>query len=224
MKHITVILAALSVAVALGCSKKELIAQKDAQIAELRADSTRLASELDEQKRMTDELNTQLADMQEQKRVWLEEKDGLTFITLDGAATFATAEADLTSEGMEVIDRVATVLGNYPDRRVLVEGHADSRPILPSFRWKYASNWELSSARAHAVLHYMENKRGIEPQRLAAIGYGENDPIADNSTSDGRALNRRVVITLGSKAAIQQRRTQAEQISAVAPDLERRSD
>jgi chemotaxis protein MotB len=224
MKPICIVLVTAAVVMATGCSKKELIAQKDAQIAELRADSTRLASELDEQRRVTDDLNTQLADLQEQKRVWLEEKDGLTFITLDGSATFATAQADLTTEGKEVIDRVWTVLQNYPDRRVLVEGHADNRPIRPSFRYKYASNWELSSARAHSVLHYLEGKYSLEPGRLAAVGYGENDPVADNETAEGRAQNRRVVITVGSKASVQQRKTEAQVSAAGAPDLERIND
>jgi chemotaxis protein MotB len=156
--------------------------------------------------------------------VWLEEKDGLTFITLDGGATFGTAQADLTNDGTELIDRVWTVLQNYPDRRVLVEGHTDSRPIAPGFRWKYASNWELSSARAHAVLHYLESKYAIEPNRLAAVGYGENDPVADNGSAEGRAQNRRVVITVGSKSSVEQRKSEAQVSAAQAPDLERKND
>jgi len=224
MKRTTMILATVTMVMATGCSKKELIAQKDAEIAGLRADVAQFESEAAEQKRMTDDLNAQLADFQEQKRVWLEEKDGLTFITLDGAATFGTAQADLTTEGQEVIDRIWNVLQNYPDRRVLVEGHADSRPISPGFRWKYASNWELSSARAHAVLHYLENKHAIEPTRLAAVGYGENDPAADNESTEGRAQNRRVVITVGSKAAVEQRKSEAQVSAVEAPDLDRRND
>ena len=220
MKTTGIVLAAVAMVMATGCSKKELIAQKDAEIAGLRADVSRLESEAAEQKRVTDDLNMQLADLQEQKRVWVEEKDGLTYITLDGSATFATAQADLTPEGMEVIDRVWNVLQNYPDRRVLVEGHTDSRPIAPSFRHVYASNWELSSARAHAVLHYLAGKYTIEPTRLSAVGYGEYDPVADNETMEGREQNRRVVITVGNKSSVEQRKSEA-QVSAVdAPDLE----
>ena len=224
MKSAGMVLATAAMVMATGCSKKELIAQKDAEIAGLRADVTRLESEAAEQKRMTDDLNAQLADLQEQKRVWLEEKEGLTFITLDGAATFGTAQADLTNDGTEIIDRVWSVLQNYPDRRVLVEGHTDSRPIAPSFRWKYASNWELSSARAHAVLHYLEGKYAIEPNRLAAVGYGEYDPVADNESAEGRAQNRRVVITVGSKASVEQRKSEAQVSAAQAPDIERKND
>jgi len=196
-----------------GCSNKELIAQKDAQIMDLQNNVSRLEGQIDEQRRMNQDLNTQLADLQDQKRILVEEKDGLTHISLDGSATFGTAQADLTGDGKETIDRVWSVLQNYPDRRVLIEGHADDRQIAPGYRYKYPSNWELSSSRAHAVLHYIENKYSLEPNRLAAVGYGEFMPVADNSTPAGRAQNRRVVITVGSKMAIEQRKAEAQSIS-----------
>lgn len=222
MRQLTITLVALAALTAAGCSKKELIAQKDAEIAGLRTDVSRLEGELSEQHRMNDDLNVQLADLQDQKRVLVQEKDDLTFITLDGAATFGTAQADLTGEGQEVLDRVWSVLQNYPDRRVLIEGHTDDRAIRPSFRWKYASNWELSSSRAHAVLHYLTDKYQIEPNRLAAVGYGDSDPVGDNTTVEGRAQNRRVVITVGSKMSIERRK--AEPLISSAPDLQRRTD
>jgi len=214
MNRTTVIIAIAAVLAANGCSNnKELLAQKDAQIADLQARTTTLQGQLDEQKRLTDDLNTKLADLQAQQRVLVEERDGLTQITLNGAATFSSANADLTREGREAIDQVWSVLQNYPDRRILVEGHADNRPIRPTFRHVYASNWELSSARALSVLHYVEHKYGPEPDRLAAVGYGEYLPVADNTTASGRALNRRVVITVGSKMAIEQRKIEADSLS-----------
>jgi chemotaxis protein MotB len=213
MNRTTIVLALVAVLAAAGCSKKELIAQKDAEIADLQARNSQLEGELEEQKKMNMDLDTQLADLMEQQRILIEEKDGLTQITLDGSATFAPAGADITSEGRETIDRVWSVLENYPDRRILIEGHADSQPIRDSYRHVFPSNWELSSARAHAVLHYVENKFGTEPDRLAAVGYGEYMPVADNVTSEGRASNRRVVITVGSKMAIAQRRIESQGIT-----------
>jgi chemotaxis protein MotB len=213
MNRTTVFIAIAAVLTA-GCSNnKELLAQKDAQIADLQARTTTLQGQLDDQKQLTADLNAKLADLQAQQRVLVEERDGLTQITLNGSATFATANADLTRDGREAIDRVWSVLQNYPDRRILVEGHADNRPIRSSFRNVYASNWELSSARALSVLHYVEHKYGPEPDRLAAVGYGEYMPVADNTTADGRALNRRVVITVGSKMAIEQRKIEADSLS-----------
>lgn len=195
-----VVVASLAAA---GCSNKKLIAQKDAEIAGLQSDVTRLQGELDQQRRMNEELNTRLAGLQEENRVLIEQKDDLTSITLDGSATFGTAQADLTPEGRDVVDQVWAVLQNYPDRRVLIEGHTDSRPIRASYQWKYPSNWELSSARAHAVLHYVTARNDVNPARLAAVGYGEFHPVGDNATSEGRAMNRRVVITVGSVAAVE---------------------
>jgi chemotaxis protein MotB len=209
----TMTLALVAVLVAAGCSKKALIAQKDAEIADLQARTSALEGQLEEQKKLTDDLNTQLADLKEQQRVLVEEKDGLTQITLDGSATFASANAGLTREGKETIDRVWSVLENYPDRRILIEGHTDNRRIGSNLRPVYPSNWELSSARAHSVLHYVENKYAPEPDRLAAVGYGEFMPVADNETAEGRAQNRRVVITVGSKMAIQQRQIQAHDLN-----------
>lgn len=203
MTRITMMVVVLGLLVATGCSNKKLIAQKDAEIAGLQSDVTRLQSEVERQRQMNEELNAHLAGLQQENRVLIQEKDGLTSITLDGSATFGSAQADLTGEGREVIDRVWAVLSNYPDRRVLIEGHTDSRPIRPSFRWKYQSNWELSSARAHAVLRYVLARNDVHPGRLAAVGYGEFHPVGDNATSDGRLVNRRVVITIGSVTAVQ---------------------
>jgi chemotaxis protein MotB len=218
MNRTTTMIAVIALLASAGCSKKELIAQKDAEIADLTARNQTLEGELEEQQKMTQDLNTQLADLQEQQRVLVEERDGLTQITLEGAATFSPANASLTSEGKEAIDAVWGVLENYPDRRILIEGHADNRPISSHYRTVFQSNWELSSARAHSVLHYVENKFQPEPDRLAAVGYGEFMPIADNGTSEGRMANRRVVITVGSKMAIQQRQIKAHELEEESPE------
>lgn len=218
MNRTTTMIAVVALLASAGCSKKELIAQKDAEIADLQARTLSLEGELEEQKKLMDDLNTQLGDLQDQQRVLIEERDGLTHITLEGAATFGVANADLTREGREIIDQVWTVLQNYPDRRILIEGHADNRPISSSYRHVFKSNWELSSARAHSVLHYVENKFQPEPDRLAAVGYGEYMPVADNTTAEGRASNRRVVITVGSKMAIQQRQIKAHEFEEESPE------
>jgi chemotaxis protein MotB len=214
MKHIIPVIMIAMVAV-VGCSKKALIQQKDAEIAslqssvaELQGQVSELQSSLEQQRKMTEELNSELADLRDQQRILIEERDGLTHITLDGAATFGTAQADLTDDAKGILDRVWDVLQNYPDRRILIEGHTDSRPIAMTYREKFASNWELSSARAHSVLHYLRYQHKADPSRMAAVGYGASVPVADNSTLEGRAQNRRVVITVGSKMDIEARISQ----------------
>ena len=209
MKTMAITLVAVATLALTGCSNKKLLEQQEAQIGDLQAQVsqlneqvTTLKSDLDQQQRMNAELKTAL---ETEKRAWMEEKDGLTHITLDGSATFGTAQAWLTDDAKSTLDQIWGVLDNYPDRRILVEGHTDDRPIASSYSNVFKSNWELSSARAHAVLHYLIAKHKADPNRLASVGYGPSMPVAGNDTADGRAKNRRVVITIGSKMQIEQR-------------------
>ncbi len=100
---------------------------------------------------------------------------------------FATAEAELKPEGLAVLDTV-TVLSFGFDGRLAVEGHSDDRPMQST---RFPSNWELSSARAGAVLRYLL-EQGVDPALVYVAGYAHTRPIADNATNEGRALNRRV--------------------------------
>jgi len=61
---------------------------------------------------------------------------------------------------------------------------------------RFASNWELSAARALAAVHFLTERAGVDPRRVGAVGYGEYRPIADNATADGRAKNRRIAVTI----------------------------
>lgn len=191
------------VALAAGCSNGKLIAQKDQQIAEMQNQIAALEGEVQEERERSAALNADLEsalkDLRQKEQVWLEEREGLTHITLDGEVTFTSGSSKLTSSGRDILDRIWNVLGNYPEKEVLIEGHTDNVPIAPQFQHIFKSNWELSSARAHRVLHYVRDKYDIDPRRIGAVGYGEYRPIADNATETGRALNRRVVITIGGK-------------------------
>ena len=86
------------------------------------------------------------------------------------------------------------------DLNVGIEGHTDNVPIKYS-GWK--SNWELSSARAMSVLHYLIDDHGINPPRLSATGYGEYHPVETNDTAEGRQKNRRVEIVILPKTTKQ---------------------
>ena len=82
---------------------------------------------------------------------------------------------------------------DVPDSFIAVEGHTDNEPIRYS-GWK--SNWELSSARALSVLHFMVDDCGIEARRLSANAYSEYRPVSDNATPEGKQQNRRVEIVI----------------------------
>jgi chemotaxis protein MotB len=91
-----------------------------------------------------------------------------------------------------VIGRVAATVKDAPNP-IRIEGHTDDVPIRTA---RYGSNWELSTARASAVVAYLIQEVGIEPRRLSAAGYGEFHPRVANDTQENRARNRRIDIVV----------------------------
>jgi len=112
-------------------------------------------------------------------------------LSLPESATFAVASADVTPAAQAVIDRVAVTLEPLAVA-VRIEGHTDDTPIRTA---RYSSNWELSTARASAVVARFIDQH-MDPRRLSAAGYGEFHPRAANDTADGRASNRRVDVVV----------------------------
>jgi len=108
---------------------------------------------------------------------------------------FDSGEAKVKEEGLAVLQRVVDILKNVKDKNIRVEGHTDNVPIAARLAQRYPTNWELSAARAINVTKYLQEK-GIDAQILSATAYGEFKPIADNSTPEGRAKNRRIAIIL----------------------------
>lgn len=102
---------------------------------------------------------------------------------------FESANAELIGSGRNVIDSLLAIIQRY-EGDVSVEGHSDSQRISTE---RFPSNWELSSARATAVLRHLQ-AAGIDGTRLKAVGFGDTRPLADNDTSEGRAKNRRVEV------------------------------
>jgi chemotaxis protein MotB len=112
-------------------------------------------------------------------------------LVLTEGVLFSSGRADLKEPAKKVLAPIAAELKKIPNS-VIIEGHTDNVPVRSG---KYESNWELSMARAYSVLRFMQ-EQGISQKHLAGIGYGENVPVADNSTAEGRARNRRIEISL----------------------------
>ena len=110
---------------------------------------------------------------------------GTTLATL-GGANFDFNKAEVRPEGRDILDRVVKTLKDNPDVKVVVEGHTDSVG-------SDAYNKKLSERRAEAVKRYLV-RQGIDPSRIRTVGYGKSKPIADNSTEEGRAKNRRAEV------------------------------
>jgi chemotaxis protein MotB len=136
-------------------------------------------------------LQEALAEMISEDLVRLRKDEFWIEVEINTNVLFASASAELASESRAVIYRIGEILAGK-NTRVQVEGHTDLRPITTE---RFPSNWELSSARAATVVR-MFSSAGVDPKQLAAVGYGEFRPVADNATPEGQSENRRVVIVI----------------------------
>jgi chemotaxis protein MotB len=109
---------------------------------------------------------------------------------------FDSGKTTIKPQGVEVLERVGSILLNVKDKAISIEGHTDDVPIGAELSKKYPTNWELSAVRATTVARYLQEKIGIDPGLLSAIGYGEYQPVAPNESEEGRAKNRRIEIVL----------------------------
>ncbi|MEY8353869.1 flagellar motor protein MotB [Lachnospiraceae bacterium 54-53] len=117
-------------------------------------------------------------------------------IRLNNAIFFDSGSAEIKKQSEDTLFEVASLL-NTTENYIRIEGHTDNVPISRS---GYASNWELSTARAVNVVRYFINISGFPPDKLIAVGYGEFKPVADNGTEEGRSKNRRIdIIVLSTK-------------------------
>ena len=109
---------------------------------------------------------------------------------------FDSGKTTIKSQGVEVLERLGSILVTVKDRAINIEGHPDNVPLGAELGKRYPTNWELSAARATTVARYLQEKTGIDPGFLSATGYGEYQPVAPNETEEGRAKNRRIEIVL----------------------------
>jgi chemotaxis protein MotB len=129
---------------------------------------------------LTDKLETSVA------------RRGLVIRLLTDKVLYDSGSATLNPQSGPLLDRIAQLLRTEFDHPIVVEGHTDDQRISSG---QFPSNWELSAARATAVVRYFIRDH-VAPGRLAASGYGANHPLTTNATADGRARNRRVEIVL----------------------------
>ncbi len=141
-------------------------------------------------------IDAQLAAAGVQESVDLQvDRRGLIVTIVTDQVLFAPGSDQILPAGGGILASVAGALAGVPND-ITVEGHTDDRPINDG---RFPSNWELSTARATSVLRQLLVSTGIDPARVAASGYADQRPIADNSTPEGRAANRRVEIVVHSQ-------------------------
>ncbi len=119
---------------------------------------------------------------------------GVVYIDISDKLLFKSGSYDIGDRASEVLGKVAQVLKNQPDIEFMVEGHTDNVALKGS--GPLLDNWDLSVKRATAVVRVLEKQYGLNPAKMAAAGRSEFMPIADNSSAEGRATNRRTRIVI----------------------------
>lgn len=123
------------------------------------------------------------------------DEEGSRYVSIDinGSLLYDSGKADLKEDAIPIFSKVGDILKLYEGYRISIIGHTDNVPISSA---NFASNKELSSARAIKAAEYLIDKKGIDPTTIEWIGRGEYDPIADNNTLEGKAKNRRIEIRI----------------------------
>jgi chemotaxis protein MotB len=168
----------------------------DRMLRTFRGEKASAEASIDELRSTYESLIAGLKERIEQQEVSIERFEEEISVTFVDRILFEFGKAAVTPEGEEVLRQVGQILKEVEDRKIRVVGHTDDRPIHPGYRDKFPSNWELSSARASAVIHYFQKQLGLDPTRLEAVGRSFYDPLATNETPEGRARNRRVEIII----------------------------
>jgi len=120
-------------------------------------------------------------------------KDGKVYVSMSDKLLFKSGDATVEAKGKDALKKLAEVLNKNTEVNIAIEGHTDNVPIKTSL---YKDNWDLSAARATNVVRLLTGEYMMDPKRLTAAGRGEFSPVADNSSTEGKAKNRRTEIVL----------------------------
>lgn len=198
---------------AMGCAKKTVpdnamldecntkLASTEAELAELRkkqetteANMLIYRTMLERRQSLDKELREKLKGMIDAGQVRITSRRGLLLLELPQEVLFDSGKAELKADAKTLLAELAQVLSPIKDCRLLVAGHTDSDPIKAR-KSTYASNWQLSTARAQSVVNLMVENT-VAPSNIGVAGFGEYDPAASNDDPEGKALNRRIEIML----------------------------
>ena len=155
------------------------------------------AEQLEASKELAEKIEAALEENEIQNQVSLNYTSQYVELTIQGSILFDSGKVDIKPDAIPVVEKVGQILESYAGGNVDIEGHTDNVPM--SSGGKYSNNDELSSGRALSIFNYFVENTNLDPANLIHTGRGEYDPIADNSTDEGRARNRRVEIRIYNK-------------------------
>jgi chemotaxis protein MotB len=142
------------------------------------------------------EIESNLKDQIAQKDIKIEEIEGRLKVTFVDKILFDSGSVTIKDKGQQALLSLAESFRNNPDQNIIVEGHTDDMKIGPALQQRFPTNWELSTARAAAVVRFLQEKGSIAPERLTASGFSFYKPVAANDTEEGRRQNRRIEIIM----------------------------
>ena len=213
--HLGTALAGLSLLFAAGCASPQTLRQYQDEVRSLREERTALKKENRDLRMQNEAYEVALAEANARPAampvgdqgassfdditgVNASVRGGNLVISIESSVTFSSGRATLTKQGEGTLRAVADILrSEHPQGEYWIEGHTDSDPITKS---KWASNRELSMARAMAVLHYLVESCDVEDEDCVVAGHGQYEPVSDNASKEGKSRNRRVEIVVHRKS------------------------
>lgn len=178
--------------------KASQLDQNQAQIQSQQQRLRQLQALIDQQQKNTEALRKKMADALvgfNASQLTVSVKNGKVYVSMQESLLFPSGSAVVNPKGKEALSTLAQVLNQNPDINVEVEGHTDSIPISK----RYEDNWALSVARSTAIVRILTRDYSVASNRVTASGRSWYNPVADNSTPEGRQLNRRTEIILAPK-------------------------
>jgi chemotaxis protein MotB len=174
-----------------------------AKLADQISASSKYIQHLVDLKNKSDSLNmvltnnlTRSLSPDETKDVDIKVLKGVVYISLADNMLYKSGSYEISAQAGSTLSKIAKIINDYSTYDVLIEGNTDNVPIVMT---NIRNNWDLSALRASSVVQALQNTYGVDPKRLTAGGRGQYNPIADNSTPDGKAQNRRTQIIITPK-------------------------
>ncbi len=179
------------------------------EVAALKVENSRLNGEISALQKAKEEKVKEVSGTYEQLlanmkneiakgQVTISELKGKLTVNMEAAILFDSGKADVKPEGLDILSKMVETLKGVSDKAIRIEGHTDTVQITGALTRTFPTNWELSAVRAINVTKFLQ-QQGIDPRNLSAAAFAEHKPVADNSTKEGRAKNRRIEITLVAK-------------------------
>jgi chemotaxis protein MotB len=173
------------------------------EISDLRTqmakDEYKNQQEIERTRKANELLAASLKNEIQKKQIVINQYRDVLTINISEEIFFDSGSADIKREGFDVLNRIGTILKNFPDKMIKIEGHTDNVPIADIHKHIFPNNWALGASRAINVAVYFETDLNIDPTRLEVASFSKYHPLVPNTSEFNKARNRRIEIVLLNK-------------------------